>query len=58
MGESASQGIHLNLLPLEAVAAARHLGAETCLAAADGNKPLVHAARHLAIPVRRLATTL
>ena len=57
VGEVASHGIRLNLLSLEAVAAARHLGAEICLAAADDNKPLVDAARRLDIPVRRLATT-
>ena len=58
MGESASRGIRLNLLSLEAVAAARHLGAEICLAAADDNKPLVEVAHRLAIPVRQLATSL
>lgn len=57
MGQSASQGIRLNLLSLEAVAAARHLGAEICLATTDDNKPLVDAALGLSIPVRRLATT-
>lgn len=57
MGDLASRGIRLNLLSLEAVAAARHLGSDICLAAADDNKPLVDAARSLDIPVRRLATT-
>ena len=57
MGELASHGIRLNLLSLEAVAAARRLGSEICLAAADDNKPLVHVAHRLDIPVRRLTTT-
>ena len=57
MGELTYQGIRLNLLSLEAVAAARHLGAEICLAAADDNKPLANIARRLAIPVRRVAIT-
>ena len=58
MGELVSGGIRLNLLSLEAVAAARHLGAEICLAAADDNKPLVDVSHRLDIPVRRLATGL
>ena len=57
MGELTSREIRLNLLSLEALAAARHLGAEICLAASDDNKPLMNVAHRLAIPVRRISTT-
>ena len=55
MGQLVSAGTRLNLLSLEALAAARHLEAEVCLAAADDNPPLQSAASALGIPVRTLA---
>ncbi len=54
MGDLVRSGNRLNLLSLEAVAAARHLNAEICLAAADPNEPLKAAARNLSIPVRNI----
>ncbi|WP_426571883.1 hypothetical protein [Aquihabitans sp. McL0605] len=45
-------GAHLNLLSLEALAAARHLGAEICLARADDNPPLSAAAEAADIGLR------
>ncbi|MCY3954342.1 MAG: hypothetical protein OXG69_17670 [bacterium] len=54
MGELASSGVRLNLLSLEALAAARHLDAEICLAAANDNGPLIAAARTVGVPLRRL----
>lgn len=44
----------LNLLSLEALAAARHLGADICLAEHDNNEPLRAAAAELGIPVRTI----
>jgi len=40
MGELVQGGARLNLLSLEALAAAKHLSAEVCLAAVDDNEPL------------------
>jgi hypothetical protein len=54
MGQLVSVRTRLNLLSLEALAAARHLEAEVCLAAADDNPPLQSAASALGIPVRTL----
>ena len=54
MGELVHGGARLNLLSLEAVAAAHYLDAEICLAAADDNAPLIGAALSLGVPVRRL----
>lgn len=48
-------GARLNLLSLEALAAAHQLGAEICLAEQDDNVPLRTAAAELGVPVRRLA---
>ena len=56
MAELVRSGIRLNLLSLEALAAARHLEAEICLAAADQNRPLLEAAQALSIPIRQLAS--
>jgi len=55
MGELAHAGLRLNLLSLEALAAARHLSAEICLAEADENEPLRLAAQPLGIAVRTIA---
>jgi hypothetical protein len=54
MGQLVSSRMRLNLLSLEALAAARHLEAEVCLAAADDNPPLQSAASVLGIPIRTL----
>lgn len=56
MAELVRSGIRLNLLSLEALAAARHLEAEICLAAADQNRPLLEAAQVQSIPIRQLAS--
>lgn len=47
-------GVRLNLMSLEALAAAEQLGAEICLAEADENKPLIDAARQRGISIRSL----
>ncbi len=44
MGQLIGGGVRLNLLSLEALAAAEYLGAEMCLAAVDENIPLQQAA--------------
>jgi len=45
MARLVDDGIRLNLMSLEALAAAEHLGAELCLASADTNPPLLAAAQ-------------
>ena len=52
MAEVLSGGLRLNLLSLEAIAAARVLNAEICLAPADRNEALMDAARTLGVSVR------
>ena len=52
MAELLSGGLRLNLLSLEAIAAARAIDAEICLAPADHNEPLMDAARTLGLNVR------
>ena len=52
MAELVSDGTRLNLLSLEALAAAQHLDATICLAAADENPPLVAAAQAADVPIR------
>jgi hypothetical protein len=52
MGELVRAGAHLNLLSLEALASARHLAAEICLAEADDNDPLRSAAPKFGVAVR------
>jgi hypothetical protein len=52
MGTLIHSGARLNLLSLEALAAARHLSAEVCLAAVDDNEPLRTAATDLEVAVR------
>jgi hypothetical protein len=47
-------GIRLNLMSLEALAAAEHLEAELCLAVADENPSLLTAAQVRGTPVRLL----
>jgi hypothetical protein len=55
MGELVHGGARLNLLSLEALAAARHLRAEICLAEEDDNHPLRAAAADLAVAVRTVS---
>ena len=55
MARLVDDGVRLNLMSLEALAAAEHLEAELCLAAADENSPLLAAARTRITPVRLLA---
>lgn len=54
MGELIRDGTRLNLLSLEALAAARFLDAEICCAQANDNEPLMEAARTYAIPIRSI----
>jgi hypothetical protein len=48
-------GARLNLLSLEALAAARHLTADICLAEQDNNDPLRAAAKNFGITVRSVS---
>lgn len=52
MAQLLEQGEQLNLLSLEALATAEHLGAEICLAAADENPPLLDAAARRGVRTR------
>jgi hypothetical protein len=52
MAELIHAGARLNLLSLEALAAARHLSAEICLAEHDDNEPLRSAASRFGVIVR------
>ena len=54
MGSLAHGGLHLNLLSLEALAAARHLAADICLTQADDNAPLRAAAKHSGVKIRTI----
>ena len=54
MAELLSGGLRLNLLSLEAIAAARAIDAEICLAPADRNEALTDAARTLGLNVRTI----
>jgi hypothetical protein len=55
MARLVDDGVRLNLMSLEALAAAEHLEAELCLAVADENPPLLAAAQTRATAVRLLA---
>jgi hypothetical protein len=55
MAELIHAGERLNLMSLEALAGARHLDAEICLAAEDHNTPLWAAADRHDIPIRSIA---
>lgn len=55
MAELIHSGERLNLMSLEALAGARHLGAEICLATEDDNTPLRAAADRHDIPIRLIA---
>lgn len=52
MARLLDHGVRLNLLSLEALAAAERLGAELCLAVEDENPPLLAAARDRGRPTR------
>jgi hypothetical protein len=52
MAKLLSDGERLNLLSLEALAAATHLGAEICLSASDDNAPLLAAATRRGVGIR------
>ena len=54
MGQLIADGTRLNLLSLEALAAAQHLDAEICLAATDVNLPLQAAAPEASVAIRIL----
>jgi hypothetical protein len=55
MARLVDHGVRLNLMSLEALAAAEHLEAELCLAVADENPPLLTAARTRTTTVRLVA---
>lgn len=54
MGALVRRGIRVNLLSLEALAAAQHLTAEICLASEDDNEPLRIAAGAIGADVRTI----
>lgn len=56
MAQLLDDGLRLNLMSLEAIAAAEHLGAEICLAEDDENPLLLAAAAHRGIPTRMMST--
>ncbi len=55
MGELVNAGARLELLSREALAAARHLAADVCLAEADDNAPLRAAASSFGVAVRTVS---
>lgn len=55
MAHLLADGVRLNLMSLEALAAGRHLGAELCLAADDDNVNLVAAAAAHGVELRTIA---
>lgn len=56
MARLVAGGARLNLLSLEALATAEHLGATICLAEANDNPPLREAAAQRGVPVRLIPT--
>lgn len=54
MGELVHAGARLNLLSLEALAAARHLSADICLARVDDNAPLRATAKRFGVSIRTI----
>ena len=52
MAQLLQDGVRLNLMSLEALAAAEGQGAEICLAAADENPQLLNAAASRGTPTR------
>lgn len=55
MAELVNGGARLNLLSLEALAAARHLRAEICLAEVDANRPLITSSQKFGVNVRSVS---
>ncbi len=55
MARLIADGVRLNLLSLEALAAAEHLGAAICLAVSDHNPPLHEAADRRGVAIRMVA---
>ncbi len=55
MARLIDDGIRLNLMSLEALAAVEWLGGELCLAVVDGNPPLLSAAEERDVRVRLVA---
>lgn len=55
MGALVHAGARVNLLSLEALAAARYVAAEICLAETDDNAPLRTAANRVDVVVRTVA---
>jgi hypothetical protein len=55
MAELAHAGARLSLLSLEALAAARHLTADVCLAEVDNNDPLRAAATSFGVAIRTIS---
>jgi len=55
MAELVHGGARLNLLSLEALAAARHLSAAICLAEVDDNATLRSAAEHVDVEIRTVS---
>jgi hypothetical protein len=56
MAQVVESGVRLNLLSLEALAAAQHLDAEICLAELDQNPPLLDAAARVGVTIRLIGT--
>jgi hypothetical protein len=54
MAELVHAGARLNLLSLEALAVARHLDAEICLADQDDNAPLIASAPNFGVTIRMI----
>jgi hypothetical protein len=54
MARLTDEGVRLNLMSLEALAAAEYIAGELCLAAFDENPPLVAAAQTRTTPLRLL----
>jgi hypothetical protein len=54
MARLIQDGVRLNLMSLEALAAAEYLGGELCLAVLDENPPLVRTAEARTTPWRLL----
>jgi hypothetical protein len=52
MAQLIDDGVRLNLMSLEALAAAERLDASICLAEADENRPLLGAAGQRGVPIR------
>jgi len=55
IAELVNGGARLNLLSLEALAAARHFGAEICLAEVDINRPLIASSHEFGVSVRSVS---